>query len=451
MKRFYPKCLLVVFPRARLVAAVATGLLFTAALLPQAGIAAVEFVTPIGTCNKVDTIGDGKDLSLQAGNDVRFEVWGDGIDVNPAVRVTVDDANVDTLVTARILRAHNGVENLGRGCRIAKGSVEVEVDSPDEAGITRQRSLRFRMPLGDESRLQTRVVPFRTPIWKFTNPRTLINNNSRYVLQNPQECLTKNIGTVVRDLDDTRITITLPSGAAADTSTCALEFNTTVTPSDRPKIDIQKPFGYGLTVPAVMTLISGSNTADGALDTALIRFTGNVANIRRITARNSSTLTVRTPNNRTDTLTLVINPPPVTNAFTQGCQCRNAVTGTTINVGDAFDCELRLSQIPPATGQLITFLINDRACVAPGGVNVNYGTLANCTGPDGDGYGTYTAPNTGTIHRIPFRALGCNTSTGGACASNVSPVAHTLKFWVGQADTESGHDFTSCQIQIRRP
>jgi hypothetical protein len=257
---------------------------------------------------------------------------------------------------------------------------------------------------------------------------------------------------VARDLDDTRMTITLPPGAAADTSTCQLEFHTIVTPGDRPEIDIQKPFVYRVTVPTFMTLISSSNTANGALSTAAVRFTGNVADIRRTTAVRSAWLTVATPNpNKTDTLNVVIKPPPATNAFTQACQCRNAVTGTTVNVGDAFDCELRLSQIPPATGQLITFSINDRACVAPGGVTVNYGTLANCTGPDGDGYGTYTAPNTGNIHNIPFRALGCNTSTGGACASNISPVAHTLKFWVGQADTESGTDFTSCQIQIRRP
>lgn len=439
MKQFYLKYFWVVFSRTRFVAAVTAGLLLAAAMLPRAGIAAVEFVNHIGSCDKVDTIADGKDLSLQAGNYMQFEVWGDGIDVNPSVRVAIDDSNVDSFVTARILRAHNGAENLTRGCKILKGSVEVEVNSPAEAGATRQRSLYFRMPLGDESRLPTRVVPFRTPVWTFYYPNSLI-----YLEQVPAQCLTKNIGTVVSDLNNSRMTITLPPGASTDATNCALTFRTSVVPADRPEIDIQRPFNYSLTVPALMTLISGTNKASGALQTAPIRFTGNVANIRGTTATRSLWLTVATPNpNKTDTLNVVINPPPVTNAFTQAAKCYNTVTGTTINVNDAFQCELKLSQIPPAVGQLITFEVSDRLCVAAGANTVTYSSAT--------GIGTYTAPNTGTIHQIPLRALGGNTSVNTPCADRISPVAHTLKFWVGQRDTESGPDFTQTQIQIRSP
>ncbi|MDP1690661.1 MAG: hypothetical protein Q8L49_01630 [Burkholderiaceae bacterium] len=398
-------------------------------------MAAVEFVTPVGTCSKVDTIGDGKDLSLQAGNDVRFEVWGDGIDINPAVRITVDDNNADALVTARIIRAHNGVENLGRGCKIAKGSVEVEVDSPAGAGATRQRSLRFRMPAGDESRLQMRVVPFRTPVWTFGTLR-----------QRPTQCLTRTIGTVVRDLDNSRMTITLPPGANGDTSNCVLEFETTVAPSDRPEIDIQRSFGYTVTSPAHMRLTSGHNTADGALASRFMLFTGDVANIRGTRATRTSTLTVATPNpNRSDTLTLVINPPPTANAFTQACICRNATTGTTINANDDFQCEIRLAQQPAAAGQLISFEAQDRLCVAGGANNVTYSSAS--------GLGSFTAPSTSTFHQIPLRALGGNTSASPPtpCASLTSPVAHTLKFWVGARGAESGPAFTQCQIRIRSP
>lgn len=415
-------------------AAAVAGLAVALALLPGTSMAAVEFVTTVGTCSKVDTIGDGKDLSVQAGNDVRFEVWGDGIDINAAVRVTVDDSDGGS-VTARIIRAHNGVENLGRGCKIAKGSVEVEVDSPAATDATLERSLRFRMPLGDESRLQMRVVPFRTPVWTFGDLR-----------QSPANCLTKNVGAVVRDLNNARMTITLPPGANGDTSNCTLEFATSVGPSDRPEIDIQREFGYTVTSPAHVRLVSGNNLAQGALATRLVHFNGDVANIRGTRASRTSTLTIATPNpSKSDTLTLVINPPPTTNAFTQACVCRNASTGETVNVNDVFQCEIRLSQPPAATGQLISFEAQDRQCVAAGANNVSYSSAS--------GLGGFTAPATSTFHQIALRALGGNTSANPPtpCASLTSPVAHTLKFWVGARDAESGPDFTQCQIRIRRP
>ena len=420
--------------RSRRVAVAAAGRAAAAALLPGAGMAAVEFVTTVGTCDKRDTIGDGKDLSVQAGNNLRLEVWGDGIDINPAVRVTADDS-IAGAVAARIVRAHNGGENLGRGCRIAKGSVEVEIDSPAATATTLQRSLRLRMPLGDESRLQMRVVPFRTPVWTYGDLR-----------QSPANCLTKNVGTVARDLNNARMTITLPPGASSDTSNCTLVFTTSVGPSDRPEIDIQREFGYTVTSPAHLRLVSGHNMAPGALATRLVHFNGDVANIRGTRVTRTSTLTIATPNpGRSDTLTLVINPPPMANAFTQACVCRNATTGETVNVNDVFQCEIRLSQQPSGTGQLVSFEAQDRSCVASGANNVSYSGAS--------GLGGFTAPATGTFHQIAMRALGGSTSASPPtpCASRTSPVAHTLKFWVGARDAESGPDFTQCQIHIRSP
>jgi len=432
---------------SRLVAAAVAGLAASVALLPGTSRAAAEFVTPVGTCTKVDTTSDGKDLSVMAGNNVRFEVWGDGIDVNPAVRVTVDDANVDAFVTARITRSHNGAENLMRGCRIAKGSVEVEVDSPAEAGATRQRSLRFRMPLGDESRLQMRVVPFPVPVWTFRS-REQAGGPSQYLRQSPPNCLTKSIGTVVTDLNDTRMIITLPPGAGSDTSNCVLEFDTLLMPPRTPTFDIQRQFNYTITAPADVSLsgstASGGPTATGPLAMKALPFTGNAGLIRRTTATRTSTLRVATPNpNRFDTLTLVINPPPNTNAFTQACNCRNASTGTTINVSDDFQCEIRLSQAPPTSGQLISFVMQDRNCLEAGSGDVNYSRNS--------GLGTYTARGTGTFHLVPLRALGGTTSVNTACASATSPVSHTLQFWLGPQATPSGPAFTQCQIRIRSP
>lgn len=418
-------------PRPQLAAAAFTLLAGAAGLHPGASLAAVEFVTPVGVCNKVDTTTDGKDLSVQAGNDVRFEVWGDGIDVNPAVRVTVDDGNADALVTARIVRTHNGAENLLRGCKMAKGSVEVEVDSPAEAGLTRQRSLRFRMPLGDESRLQMRVVPFPTPVLTFVSLR-----------ETPTHCLTKIPGAVVQDLNNSRMIINLQPGAGSDTSNCVLALTTQVRPQSPPEIDIQRSFNYTVTAPAEWSL-SGGSAAPGALWTKELVFAGNVGLIRRTMATRTSTFTVATPNpNRSDTLTLMITPPAL-NGFTQACLCRNATTGETVNANDAFQCELRLSQAPPAAGQLISFEARDRNCVAGGANTVSYSSAS--------GLGSFTAPGGSTAHQVPLRALGGPTSAGSACASVVSPVAHTLLFWIGARGAESGPAFTQCQIHIRRP
>lgn len=93
-------------PWSRRASVLFAALAMAAAMLPAGSEAAVEFVTGVGDCVKSDTQVDNKPLSVQAGNNLRFEVWGDGIDINPSVRVTVDDSNNDALVTAQIGRAH---------------------------------------------------------------------------------------------------------------------------------------------------------------------------------------------------------------------------------------------------------------------------------------------------------------------------------------------------------
>lgn len=446
MKQFFRNCFSVFFSRVRLLTVVAIGLLLATAVLPQIAMAGVEFVTTVGTCTKVDTIGDGKDLSIQAGNNMRFEVWGFGVDLVNTIRVTVDDNNNDSLVTARIIRRHNGAENLLRGCRRATGSVEVEVDSPAEAGKTRQRSLWF----GD-SRLQMRAVPFQTPVWVFGD-----------ILQTPGNCLNNTYAEVVKDLNGSRLTINMRKDSTNLTSRCALEFITYVRES-LPETDITRPFSYTVTVPPIISLKLGTNTVDVTdaawinARIAQIRFTGDVAAIRGTAPTRYYTLKVATPNpNNIDTLNIVINPPPP--SFTKACQCRNAVTGTTINVGDTFNCELSLSHQPPAVGQLITFSVSNSGCAARGATNVFYDTNAGntttgCTTVDTDGIGTYmTAPNTLT-QIIPFKAVNCyGPGTAGLCAPGLQPATHTLKFWVGPSSPyESWPYVTSCQIQIRRP
>lgn len=408
--------------------------LAAAVLLPSVGHADVEFVVaPIGDCNKVDVIGDGKDLFLQPGL-VRFEVWGGGLDIGNSVRITSDDGNVGEVFPS-ILRAHNGAENLLRGCRQATGSVEVEVSSPADTTSNLQRSLRFRKDLfGNESRLQVTVVAFHTPSWTFNT-----------FSESPARCLTRNIGTIVQDNNNQRLTVTLPAGAATDTSNCTLSLSTRIGPSvTGTEVDVNRTFNYAITgTPNFLSLVPGTNQAGCHGCLAQPRFNlSDIANIRSTTTQRVFLLTGTAPNNRLDTLTLVINPPPTTNAFSQGVVCRNLVTGTTVNADDAFQCELQLSRTPPLNGQLISFEVNDRLCVAAGDNSVTYSSAT--------GIGTTTLPNTGTIHQIDLRALRGSTSNGRTPCASFGGVGHTLKFWIGERDTESGPDFSSTQITIRQ-
>lgn len=421
-----------------------TFVIAAAVVLPVTSHAAVEFVTRVGACNKVDKIGDGKDLTLQAGANFRFEVWGSGIDVGNAVRVTSDDDHAGS-VAARITDRRNGPQNGVGPCHEGTGSVEVEVDSPAGTTQSLQRTLHFKMPLGDESPLQIKIVPFLQPVWTFRQTTQSVGPGGNVIVtsafdQSPPQCLTKNLTTPVVDNQSHRLVITLPAGASSDTSNCNLTFRTVLAPASSPEVDITKSWTYAVNgIPPFMQLVANSASPTSVLDTTTPTFGGSVANLRATNAQRVATLTATTPNGRSDSLTVVVNPPPVTNAFTQAVVCVNPQTGGAVNVNDPFSCEVRLAQVPPPNGQLITFEVQDRLCVAPGANSVDY-TPAT-------GVGTFVAPPNGTIHQIPLRALGGQTSQGGPCASRTG-VAQVLKFWIGRRDTESGPDFSQTQIRI---
>ena len=113
--------------------------------------AGVEFVTPIWSCNHVDKIGDGKDLFIIAGRDVRFRVFGNSVDLsNPALPPNLN-SGFRISSTANGIRAR--IVSQGRDCG-GTGFALVEVDSPEDLAANTQRSLFFKMPLGDESPLQ---------------------------------------------------------------------------------------------------------------------------------------------------------------------------------------------------------------------------------------------------------------------------------------------------------
>jgi hypothetical protein len=399
------------------IAAVALALTALLAPVAQAG---VEFVTTTGSCNKVDEIGDGKDLFIIAGPDVRFRVFGNSVDLsNPSSGFRIASDGGTGTVSARIV-------SQGQDCG-GTGFALVEVDSPLTLSSSSQWSLFFKMPLGDESRLQINIKPYPTINVTWTS------------VQNDISCIVKT-GTFEKLDQDKKIRITLPPGHQQDQTTCnSRTLAARVSPSAIGELDIATNFRYTVVgLPSFMT--SNQTNAVAPTVAATISFPIDVAGIRALgkadrrdrittistTTTSNSTITIRSLNtNRTSTLNLEV-VPNLSNGFTEVASCRNLQTGDIVNVDDLVQCELRLATPPPGAGQLITFEAQDRLCVAAGAPSVSYASAS--------GIGTTTLTGTGTIFEVPLRALSGSTSANTPCASQTG-VQHTLKFWIGQRDT----------------
>jgi hypothetical protein len=399
------------------------------ALAAPAAFAGVEYVTPTGNCtNKVDQIGDGKDLFIMAGPNIQFEVFGNSVDgSNPTsgFRIATDSGAGN--VTARIVQQRSGVTNNGRGCGFV-GSAVVEVDSPSNLTSNIQRSLFFKMPLGDESRLQMTIkaLPTFTATWTS--------------LQNQVSCIVKT-GSFEKLNQDHKIRLTLPPGSAQDQTTCNQNTITaTIVPADVGELDIAGPVKYTATgTPGFLQANPPTALSPGAHPG--FNFTLSVSGVRSLTAASNSTIVIASPNPaRTATLNLEVLPG-LTNGFTQPANCNNPLTGKLVNAGDLVQCELRLS-LAPTNGQLITFQAVDRLCFAAGAPGVTYFPST--------GVGTTTLTGSGVIFQVPLRVQGGTMSTGQPCAS-ITGVQQTVKFWVGQRDIESGADFTQDSIRIKSP
>ena len=408
------------------------------AMVAQSGHAALEYVTRVGSCTKVDQIGDGKDLVIQAGKNVRFEVWGGGVDY------VGDIAHANALMP-KVVSHRDGPTNLAGPCHQGTGSLLVEADTQGSAPASVQTTLHFLPPFGaDPWPLQIKILAYRQPVWTWLVSTSTVGPGGGIVQtlgalqQTPAECLTKNLTTPIVDNQSHRLTITLPPGASTDSSNCTLRFNTRLVPQDEPELDVGRSWSYALAgVPAFMQTVQGSTSPDSTIQAVQPKFDVDVAGLRSITIPRTFTLTATTPNDKSDSLTLVVNPPPLTNAFTQAVAC----TPSMVDVNDFVSCELRLAQIPPAGGQPITFEALDRLCFAPATAAVTYNGAT--------GVGTFTAPHSGTIHQLPLRALGGQTSAGTPCAS-ATGVAHLLRFWVGPRDSPKGPDFGEAQVRIRQ-
>ena len=96
------------------------GLAGIAALLPADGYAAVEFVTPVGSCSKVDRIGDGSDLKpLEQGRQPQIRAGNVARPDDPDTKICHLSFPQKPLAEA-IDRVANRASSFGLSCSMTK-------------------------------------------------------------------------------------------------------------------------------------------------------------------------------------------------------------------------------------------------------------------------------------------------------------------------------------------
>lgn len=396
--------------------------------------AGVEFVTPINDChNVVDRIGDGKNLSIIADQDVRFEVWGFQMDFSTDVRVAVD--GVPGNIGARIVRTRSGADNLARGCPFA-GSVEVEVDTPATFTANRFRSLFFKtnvLGFVSEHRLRLTVKPYPrfSAAWVFEDANCIVKS-----------------GSIQRDQQDTRIVLNLPPGHGQDASTCNAHLTAQVKPQEMGELDIFKRFTYSLSGLPTFLTVTPSNTQPKA--DAVLSFAIDTARIRRLATTSNSNLRIRSPNShRTDRLSLVVVPNR-DNGFVAQAAC----DPNPIEIQGVSNCTLRLASPAPAAGQVITWRMNQKTCFG-GAPDSDPNYAPGVSSYDlGSSFQHFRFPGNQTVAAIQVRSV-----TGEGCA-NLTGVAHFFEAWLGDDDhglhpevtaPVSGPTYTKTTLAVVRP
>jgi hypothetical protein len=377
----------------------------------------------------VDLIGDGKDLFIMAGQNVQFEVFGNSVDLsNPSSGFRIATDSGSGTVTARIIRQRSGPTNLSRGCGNT-GSAEVEVDSNVNLTSNIQRSLFFKMPLGDESRLQMTIkaLPAITgTIWTATNMGCIVKTGSLQKLN-----------------QDKKIKIQLPPGHRQDQTTCNQNtISAQVHPADIGEVDIVGPtFNYSIS--GRPAFLSSSQTGGGTNPVAHpgLLFTFNVAQVRALTATSNSNITITSPNpNRSVVLNLEV-VPELANGFSATASCNPA----TLTAGDPTDCTLTLATAPLKGGQTITWRITTASCFTQAVSTAPYNANAS--------FQVFTFPAGQTSANIRVRSV-----NGGGCAGDPTPVTHIFEAWIGdfrinpQVTTfTSGPTYTKTTIKLKKP
>ncbi len=408
------------------------GVVFALTMLPAARAwAGVEYVTSTSNCT-AHIAGSGNALTVMAGPTMRFEVWGNSVDLtNPSTGFTFSGPSG---MTASIVTRHSGPDNVGRGCGLV-GSAVVQVSTPTNLTANASASVSFKMPLGDLSTLSMTIVAqpaLSQAIWT--------TNGS--LQPSTMSCIIKT-GSISTINQDTKLVIQLPPGAAQDQTTCtsnAIELR--VHPASTPNPpDVVTAIKYNVTgLPSFVT-VSQSPATVSPFAVPLLTFTFNVSGIRALTAPSNTTITIANPiaTNRSTTLTLQVSP-----TAGQGFSQVAAANPTSTNAGNPIDFTVRLSA--PASGsQVITWRMTQAACFRQALTEAPYSAAAP--------FQFFRFPQNATSAII--RVLSVN---GGGCTNKLAPTTHIFEAWTGDSRTDpqvttvtTGATYTRTTISLLSP
>lgn len=386
--------------------------------------AGVEYVTRTSDCTN-HVAGPGNSLTVMAGPNMQFEVWGNSVDL--ASPTTGFKFTGPSGMQATVVTRHSGSHNSSRGCGFV-GSAVVQVSTPGTMTSNASASVSFRMPLGDFSSQALTIVAFPA-----LAQATWSTNGALQPSSLP--CLVKT-GSISLLNQDTKLAIQLPPGAAQDQTTCTS--NTVlvkVLPASFPSVDISPSFKYTVTgLPSFLT----ATQSPPALTP--ITFTFNVSGTRALTTTSNSTITIRNPiaTNRTTTLTLQV-APTAGQGFTQAA----TANPTSTNAGNPIDFTLRLSA--PSSGQVITWRMTQAACFSQAVPEAPY----RATAP----FQFFRVPDGLTATNI--RVLSANN---GGCTNKLAPTSHIFEAWAGDSRVDpqvtavtSGAKYTRTNVSLLAP
>jgi hypothetical protein len=407
------------------------GVALALAVLPAAQAwAGVEYVTSTTNCT-THIAGSGDALTVMAGPSMRFEVWGNSIDLtNPTTGFTFSGP---AGMQASIVTRHSGADNSGRGCGFV-GSAVVQISTPGTLTSNAAASVSFKMPLGDLSKLSMTIVaqPSLTQA-TWTTQGALQPSN--------MPCIIKT-GSITTINQDTKLVIQLPPGAAQDATTCTSNaISLRVLPASSQSVDVATPINYNVTGMPSFLGVRQSPSPASPFAVPLLTFTFNVTATRALTAASNSTITIANPiaTNRTTTLSLSVTPTPG-----QGFAAVATANPTSTTAGNPIDFTLKLSA-PANSGQIITWRMTQAACFKQAVAEAPY----SASSP----FQFFKFPTSATSAII--RVLSVN---GSGCTSRLSATTHIFEAWIGDSRIDpqvttvtTGARYTKTTISLLAP
>jgi len=391
--------------------------------------AGVEYVTTTTNCT-THIAGSSDALTVMAGPTMKFEVWGNSIDLT-------DPTNGFTFsgpagMQASIVARHSGADNSGRGCGFV-GSAVVQISTPATLASNTAASVSFKMPLGDLSKLSMTIVAQPA-----LSQATWTTQGSLQPSTMP--CLIKT-GSITTINQDTKLVIALPPGSAQDATTCTSNaISLRVLPASTQNVDVATPIKYNVTGLPSFVSVSQSPSPASPFAVPLLTFTFNVSATRTLTAQSNATITIANPiaTNRTTTLALQVTPTPG-----QGFAQVATANPTSTTAGNPIDFTITLTA--PASSQVITWRMTQAACFRQANTSAPYDPSKP--------FQFFKVPQ-GVTSAI-IRVLSVN---GAGCADRRTPVTQIFEAWIGDAATNpqvtavtSGPTYTRTTVSLVAP